>query len=93
MLKSLVSPTAVIDDDLPFTGIEMPEHQPTAKMTQVNSAKDFYVRKEKMSLQSSAHSTSQQKRSYLDEILKPAQSQRKGAPIQGQTNHTFVNES
>ena len=37
IMKSLVSPTAVIDDDLPYAGIEMPAHQPTVKMTKVMS--------------------------------------------------------
>ena len=41
MLKSLVSPTAVIDDDLPYAAIEMPEHQPT-KMGNVNTEPAVY---------------------------------------------------
>ena len=37
MLKSIVSPTAVVDDDLPYSGIEMPAYQPTVKLAKVIS--------------------------------------------------------
>lgn len=35
LLKSAVSPTAILDDDMPYVGIEMPAHQPTLQMERV----------------------------------------------------------
>ena len=31
----MISPTAAGDDDVPYTGLEMPEHQPTVRMNNV----------------------------------------------------------
>ena len=45
LMQSILSPTMVEDDDHPYSGIAMPEYQPTVKMTKVISESTYTSQK------------------------------------------------
>ena len=60
ILQNVVSPTAVADDDLADSGIEMPAYQPTFKMTKVISESAYSSHGDRLNSVNSRSSTGTQ---------------------------------